>query len=506
MPTHSNFAHLNLEYYRKQAKKLLKAAQAGDAEALARLAIVAREGVSAEEYKLHDAQLAIAREEGFASWPKFQALLTEAKLNCREMVKAFVDAATSDLRRAAKMLAEHPELAKAGIWAELVLGDAAAVKAVLDNDRDFAKRKGGPDNLEPLIYVCFSRFANRSSGRADGLIETARLLLERGADPSASFTPPELKDNPLSCLYGATGLNNNPQLALLLLEAGANPNDNESLYHSTEHADLECARLLLKHGARVSGSNSLNHMLDREDPEGVRLLLDGGANLADLNHRGETSLHWAVYRRRSPQIIEMLLERGALLDARRKDGRTAYALAMQSGQRETAALLRARGANTELSEVDSLFATWSGGDARPHRVTSESVREALRLPENAKLLPDLAQNHATESVRALLDAGVSAGSTGDIGETALHWACWKGYADLVKLLVERGAPLTVKDTMYHATPPGWFAHGAQNNGEGGDYVQVARLLVAARAEFPGVDLPTGRDDVDAVLRQAGVIK
>ena len=76
MTTHSNFSHLNLEYYRKQAKKLLKAANAGDADALARLAVVSGSGVRAEDYKLHDAQLAIAREEGFASWPKFQALLT----------------------------------------------------------------------------------------------------------------------------------------------------------------------------------------------------------------------------------------------------------------------------------------------------------------------------------------------------------------------------------------------------------------------------------------------
>ena len=197
------------------------------------------------------------------------------------------------------MLAEHPELAKAGIWAELVVGDAAAVGAMLDGDGGFATREGGPDNVPPLIYVCFSRFGNRASGRGHAIVETARLLLKRGADADASFTPPELKDNPLSCLYAATGLNNNSELARLLLETGANPNDGESLYHSTEHPDHECTKLLLKYGANALRSNALNHMLDREDPVGVKLLLDTGMDLADLNHRGETSLHWAVYRRRS---------------------------------------------------------------------------------------------------------------------------------------------------------------------------------------------------------------
>jgi ankyrin repeat protein len=506
MPTHPNFAHLNLEYYRKQAKKLLKAANAGDADALARLVVVSDSGVRAEDYKLHDAQLAIAREEGFASWPKFQALLRASKLNYQEMAKNFVDAATSDLRRATEMLAAHPELARAGIWVALVLGDSAAVKAVLDGDGGFATRNGGPDNVQPLIYVCFSRFGNRVSGRAHAMVDTARLLLAHGADASTSFTPPELKDNPLSCLYAATGLNNNPQLALVLLEAGANPNDGESLYHSTEHPDHECTKLLLKYGANALRSNALNHMLDREDPVGVKLLLDTGMDLADLNHRGETSLHWAVYRRRSLSILEMLLERGAPLDVRRKDGRTAYALAMQSGQKETAALLRARGANTELSEVDALVAAWSDGDESPRRTTSDAIREALRSPENAKLLPDLAENHATASVRALLDAGAPIDSRGHMGETALHWACWKGYADLAKLLVDRGASLAVQDAQYHATPPGWFGHGIRNSGERGDYAGVARALAEAHAKFSDADIPTGNEEVDAVLREAGVIR
>ncbi len=503
MTTHSNFAHLNLEYYRKQAKKLLKAAQAGDADALARLGAVARSGVRPDEHKLHDAQLAIARAEGFASWPKFQAVLTEAKLNYQEVAKSFIDAATSDLRRATDVLAAHPELVRAGIWVALALGDIEAVKAVVDADGGFATRKGGPDNVEPLIYVCFSRFVNRASGRSGGMVETARLLLTHGADASTSFTPPELPGNPLSCLYAATGLNNNPELALMLLEAGANPNDGESLYHSTEHADHECTKLLLKYGANALRTNALNHMLDREDPAGVQLLLDAGVNLADLNHRGETSLHWAVYRRRSLRILEMLLERGAPLDVRRKDGRTAYALAMQSGQKQAAALLRTRGANTELSEVDALVAAWSDGDESLGRGASEAIREMMCTPENAKLLPNLAENHATESVRGLLDAGVPIDSRGDMGETALHWACWKGYADLAKLLVERGASLTGEDSQFHATPAGWFGHGLRNSGEKGDYTGVARVLVAAGAKFSDADVPTGNADVDAILREAG---
>jgi ankyrin repeat protein len=93
-----------------------------------------------------------------------------------------------------------------------------------------------------------------------------------------------------------------------------------------------------------------------------------------------------------------------------------------------------------------------------------------------------------------------------MGATALHWACWKGYADLVELLLNHGASLTIEDRQFHGTPPGWFGHGVHNCDEGaGDYPQVARLLIAAGATIPTVDLPTGKPDVDAVLRERGLI-
>lgn len=56
---------LNLEYYRKAAKSLLRSAQAGDAAALERLSRIWPD--SSAPFALHQAQLTIAREQGFAS-------------------------------------------------------------------------------------------------------------------------------------------------------------------------------------------------------------------------------------------------------------------------------------------------------------------------------------------------------------------------------------------------------------------------------------------------------
>ena len=490
----------NLEYYRKQAKGLLKAAKSGDPAALQRIQVYS------STLSLSAAQLTIAREQGFASWTRFKQFDLSTLGDRTDLIAEFLSAATSDLRQAEAMLEQHPKLADGGFYTALVLGDHGTVRAALSERPELAVGKSGPENAEPLIYVCFSRFASAVSGRAADLAQTARVLLEYGADANASFIDPQWPDSPLSCLYAATGLNNNTALARALLESGADPNDGESLYHSTEHRDHACMRLLLEHGAQPNNVNVVNHALDGEDEEGLRLLIAAGADLRGTNGRGETPLHWAVWRGRSERIVTILLDHGAELDARRPDGRTAYALAMGSGQVATANLLAARGATTTLPPVDRFLGACV--NARGEEL-DRLVREAAAInvaPEEYRLLPEQAMNHATGAVRALLAAGVPVDARGENGGTALHWACWKGYADIAKILLDSGASLTIEDTVFHGTPAGWFGHGIHNCGEGrGNYAEVARALIAAGATIPLVDFPSGDAEVDQILREHGIL-
>jgi ankyrin repeat protein len=505
MSTNSEASRLNLEYYRKQAKALLKAAQAGDPGALDRISRPATKFDPAAP-KLHDAQLTIAREQGFASWPRFRNFVVQSGLDFQKLVAAFLDAALSDLRRAEEMLAAHPKIGGAGFHVALVLGDRKGVERALAEMPSLATGRGGPQNWEPILYVCFSRFGHAVPSRAGGLAETARILLRHGANPNAAFTPEDLPGNSLSCLYGATGLNNNPALGLALLEAGANPNDSESLYHSTEHRDLACMKLLLRYGATPAGANALKHMLDREDLDGLQILLAAGGDPNEVNDRGETALHWAVWRGRSAAIAAALLDSGADADAQRNDGRTAYALAVQSGQTEVASLLRARGAKTDIPALDRFLGECAAADPEDLSHLLASGPQIAMAPGSERLLADLTAIHRTTAVRALLAAGMPVDAREDMGATALHWACWKGYADLVELLLGHGASLTIEDREFHGTPAGWFGHGVRNCNEGaGDYARVARLLIAAGATIPAVDLPTGHPAVDAVLRERGLI-
>ncbi|HSS96693.1 MAG TPA: ankyrin repeat domain-containing protein, partial [Terriglobales bacterium] len=357
-------------------------------------------------------------------------------------------------------------------------------------------------NCQPLIYSCFSRYANARSTRVSQIVETVKVLLRHGANPNTSIILEDFPNMPLSCLYAATGLNNNADLASLLLEAGANPNDGESLYHATEHPDLACMKLLLRYGAEPNEANALKHTLDREDSEGIQILLDAEADPNYSNERGDTALHWAVWRGRSVKIITMLLDRGADINAKRKDGRTPYALAVLGGQQEMATFLKSRGANTDLSELDQFVAASTNFAQQPTAPSNISA-----LPEYEHLVPHLAAVHNTAAVRGLLATGFPVDARGEHGGTALHWACWKGYADLVKLLLEHHASLDIQDQSFHAPPSGWLHHGTQNCGEpGGDYAEVATLLIAAGDPMKGCNTPTGNVKVDAVLRQHKLIE
>src|SRR5437867_1427840 len=73
-------------------------------------------------------------------------------------------------------------------------------------------------------------------------------------------------------------LADDPGIAARLLERGADPDDDESLYHSVYHRDHACLRLLLAHGARVNGTNALPAATGAGDVEVVRLLVDAGGD------------------------------------------------------------------------------------------------------------------------------------------------------------------------------------------------------------------------------------
>ena len=200
---------------------------------------------SVADATLGDARFVVAREHGFDNWPRFRVSVEAAAVPEGERVKAFLESgwAWGDWPRAQALLALHPEMAEADLNAACVLGSEDEVARRLSRQPELAQARGGPLSWPPLLYVCWSTFLARDPGRSDRLLSTARLLLEHGADPNCFWRNAEY-DSDETALYGACGVSNHAGMTELLLDAGANPNDGEALYHACEHFDTACLDLL----------------------------------------------------------------------------------------------------------------------------------------------------------------------------------------------------------------------------------------------------------------------
>jgi ankyrin repeat protein len=87
------------------------------------------------------------------------------------------------------------------------------------------------------------------------------------------------------------------------------------------------------------------------------------------------------------------------------------------------------------------------------------------------------------------------------GQTGLHCAIIGGHIDVVRLLIERGAPLEIENE-YGGTPLGQALWSAAHGGDAERYVAILEALAAAGAEIPAQHAPlSGR--VDAWLAQHG---
>jgi ankyrin repeat protein len=82
----------------------------------------------------------------------------------------------------------------------------------------------------------------------------------------------------------------------------------------------------------------------------------------------------------------------------------------------------------------------------------------------------------------LLDAGEDPNRYNPVGghshSTPLHQAAAAGNEEMVRLLVERGARLDMKDILWHGTPAGWAAHEGKSKVE--QYLRAQEAKSAPR--------------------------
>jgi ankyrin repeat protein len=419
------------------------------------------------------AHLAIAREYGFASWPRLKAHVDALTLEVAERSAILIaSACSSDPRRAATVLELDPTIVRHDLATACVAGDADEVARRLRAYPDAVHEPTGPNGWQPLCYACFSRLLRTDSKRAVGIRSVVAFLLSAGADPNAYFMHGDWLQAPI---YGAAGIAGDVELTELLLAAGADPNDaganhgvGEALYHACEHRDPTCARLLIEAGT---------------DPEvvvyclGRALNFDNHPMIAMFCSHGvrpwAAHVHQALWRRRPVETVAVLLDAGAPLDESDEHGLTPLQIARLWGEGPVATLLRERGAS-------------EAGEA-PDGAAAAALRDEMLIL--AVQRGDLA------GARDLLDVGARVDGNPDSEDDPLGQACWRGEAGIVRELLARGAATELPDG---GCAIGAALHGSRHcqDTEGGPtmatvgeidptpYAEIVRMLLTVGARVP----------------------
>jgi ankyrin repeat protein len=429
---------------------------------------------------------------------------------------AFVDATFwhGSKTRADQILAAHPEIVGSDIYMAATLGDADAVQRFIAADPASATTKGGPRNVDALTYLCFSTYLRDDRTRTEGFVRAATALLDAGADASTGFHDPTHRPEPEweSAIYGAAGVAQHPELTKLLIDRGADPNDEETPYHSPETWDNDALRILVESGKLTA--QSLETMLlrkaDWHDGEGIKYLLTHGADPNRMSRWHHTAMHQALRRDNALENIVAFLDAEAdPLLANRADGRSSVSIAARRGRKDVLDTFERRGHSIELRGVERLIAACARNDAGTiAQVTAaEPALIADLLAEGHTLLAEFSGTGNVDGVRQLLDLGVPVDAIYDgdpyfgipRNSTALHVAAWKAAPKVVSLLIDRGAAVNVVDGNGR-TPLALAVRACVDSyWSGRRSPESTAALLGAGAHVEGVNFPSGYREVDELL-------
>ena len=487
-------ARPSLEQQQKLAKRLLREVWAGDADAIARVRAFLPGIADPDAVKLHDAQLAIARGYGFDSWAAMKRKIESLTKTPLELFDIAVR--EGDAQRARELLETNPEV-RARINEPRFDFDSPAILQ--------ARR-----NL-PLVDVLLAHGADinaRSTWWAGGFgilesdltMEEATPLIERGA----RITP-----------WAAAGLGLYDEVKSILEANPGAVNERGGDGKTTLHcaATQAIAALLLDHGADLRArdvdhaSTPLQYRI--ADEEFSRFLVSRGAE-ADVFAAARLGDRGLVERnlRENPQCAEARVNRppftapgGHIYGWTLGFDLTPADVARKFGHAEIAEMIV-----SQLSpKARILDALWCGDRERAHRELALHPFSAKNLEPDAQgLMAAAAWWYRPETVRLMLELGFDPHVPGMHRSTPLDRASFHGYADIVAMLLslDPHPPLTQLNE-FGGIPLNACVHGSLHGWETGhpqDHVRTLTQLLEAGSSFEPAMLPTGNDQLDAVMR------
>ncbi|MEM9756312.1 MAG: ankyrin repeat domain-containing protein [Pseudomonadota bacterium] len=476
-----------LDRYRRQAKDLRRAHEAGEPRAIARLKNYPPRRDD-QPLKHADYLHTIALENGWRTWPAMKlAVETQGLERAQKQVRLGQAMRNGTFWIVDQLFADTPDLTRGSLALQCGFFELEAVRAAIAEDPEAATRKHGFG--PPLIHLCRSRMLKKYPEREAAMLAIASLLVEAGADVNGGVPVYVDSDYDLPPLYFALGHADNMPLARWLLEHGATPNDGESLYHATELGHHDGIRLLLEHGADPKGTNALLRAMDFHDHAAVEMLLAHGAMADDYNDQhiaGEApwtlpALFQAARRMSDRQMVDLLVRGGASGD-RMFEGATAYGYARVFGNPAVVAALEDAGPVPDLTAEEVLLsAAAEGADTNGKYIDPAKLPKAYQdLVRMLVWLPGKLGH-----VKRLIEIGVPWDKPDSEGLTPVQIAGWEGLPEAMGYMLSLSPDLSHVNG-YGGTLLSTIVHGSENNPnrDGRDYVGCLRLALEEGVALP----------------------
>jgi ankyrin repeat protein len=458
---------------------------------------------------LADAQLVIARGYGFESWT---ALRRKIDGLTRTTVEQFQSALRAgDVEAVQNLLATHADVRAAvnapigpfgGRPLAMVKRNLPLVDVLLSYGADLNAKSDWwagpfgllefditPEDAAPLI----ARGARVDIFAAAhlGMLDRIRELLD--ADQALVFARGGDGKTALHCARTLAG-------ATLLVERGARIDARDVDHESTPAQYLvrdapDVARWLVDQGAWVDifiavglRDAALVERCLRDDPDA-------------LAHRTWHGKYTTAHKGRPSTPAEIGAHRGDIY--RWVFGHNVSAI-------DAARMLGFHDIRDQLlrhaSPAERLLAACAAGDRRmaDEIVTEHPAILASLNAEQKRLLPERAHANDTGAVALMLDLGFDARVPGPDNFEAIRWAVFHGNPEMTRLLLRHDPPLNTKDPSYGGTMLGNCLYGALHgwscDSSPCDYPATVALLIEAGEKVNPAYLPTGLDDIDAILR------